>query len=1016
MKNITTLILTLFTVLVFAQDSEKDKSGNVQLPLNTYNTLIDASKDPEDKAPADYAIGQSKITVQINEKDDRTSAQVRVQTSIQIFEDKWTSVPILPYGAAINSARIDGQAVSLVQNSEWLSWSSKKSGTYQLVLNYSIDASRSDMGYVLAMPIPRAASTDFTLDFPNSQVDLAVVPSSNLSHSSQNKTTTAKASIPTTSLVLISWHVATEQSYVISRANYQGQLNDKTVTFDAQYAIELFTGESINIDLMPNTVTLNDVKVNEKSATVFDQDGAFQVLLQGKGLHTVNVVFQVQVAQHQGPPTISFPIPKVPISQFDLQLDGKKDVSVVSNNQTITQVLNKIIDETTSATVYLPMSNSVEFTWVDAVPKNISTKLRANANVYHAISAEEGVLYGQALIDYEITHGETSSLSFTLPNSAQVNRISSATAGVSDWSVKVDDDIKTIDVFLDRSIKDNYQLNIVYEQLLNTNDKKQAIKVPLIRANNMHRQRGIVALLAGAELALKPIEEADITRVGENQLPAFFRNQISLTIAHTFKYTSDSPNLVVNTIAPERKQGKYDAQVDTLVSLGEVTMRGSAGIQIDVKSGVIVDLNLHLPKDINILNVTGPSIRNHKTIIEDDIQNINIEFTQEMQGQFRIDVNYEMILGENKSELQVPSLQVHGAEVQHGRIAVEALTAVEVQTAETKQLSTLAINELPQQLVLKTTNPILLAFKYVNTESPHVLKLRMTRHQELDVQVASIESANYQTLLTNDGLSITTAKFDVRNSRRQFLRLELPKDTEVWSVFVDGKAEKPAIAGGTKGTGILIKMLNSVSGFPVEVVYATNTKKMGMFGSLSSQLPVPDMVVTHSYWDVFLPIGPNYMKLVTNMNAVIEGVFVNPNKHSTDRNSLIKAQAGKPLKVMVPQQGMHYSFEKLYANQSDIVANFKINYASEKSNQLGMVISIVSVILIWIGIFLLRMNSTSNRIIAVVITLGVLGLLTSVAFIQSQIKPAFSIALIGGALYISMVLMTKYKHWVNKTH
>ena len=113
---------------------------------------------------------------------------------------------------------------------------------------------------------------------------------------------------------------------------------------------------------------------------------------------------------------------------------------------------------------------------------------------------------------------------------------------------------------------------------------------------------------------------------------------------------------------------------------------------------------------------------------------------------------------------------------------------------------------------------------------------------------------------------------------------------------------------------------------------------------------------------------------------------------------------------------MHYSFEKLYANQSDIVANFKINYASEKSNQLGMVISIVSVILIWIGIFLLRMNSTSNRIIAVVITLGVLGLLTSVAFIQSQIKPAFSIALIGGALYISMVLMTKYKHWVNKTH
>ena len=94
-----------------------------------------------------------------------------------------------------------------------------------------------------------------------------------------------------------------------------------------------------------------------------------------------------------------------------------------------------------------------------------------------------------------------------------------------------------------------------------------------------------------SELALKPIEELDVTRVGENQLPAFFRNQITLTIAHTFKYTSQAPKLTVNTVAPERKQGKYNAQVDTLISLGEVTMRGSASIQMDVKSGAVREIN-----------------------------------------------------------------------------------------------------------------------------------------------------------------------------------------------------------------------------------------------------------------------------------------------------------------------------------------------------------------------------------------------------------------------------------------
>jgi len=1008
------LMLVIYTNVSIGQ--EVNSSGNVQLPLNTYNNLIESSQNPEDKAPADYAIGQSKISVTMSEKDSRTSAQVRIQTSIRLFEDKWTLVPILPYGAAITSVRIDGESVSLVQNSEWLSWSAKKAGTYQLVLNYSLDANRSDLGYVLTLPIPRASSNDFELEFPNNQVDLAVVPSSKLEYGINNNTTIAKASIPTTSSVLVSWHVASEQSYVISRAKYEGKLQDKIITFNTQYVVELFSGESVKIDLMPNSVTLNDVKVDNKSATVFDQDGKFQVIMQGKGLHTVNLIFQVQVNENQGPPSIGFPIPKVPISQFDLHLDGKKDVSVISNNQVETQMMNQINDEKTVASVYLPLSESVNFSWVDAVPKNIVNKLRANANVYHAISAEEGVLYGQAIIDYEITHGETSSLSFTVPASAQVNRISSTTAGVSDWSVDETDKTKVVNVFLDRSINDNYQLKIDYEQLLNNSDKQQAIEVPLIRAEKMHRQRGIVALLAGTELALKPIEEVEITRVGENQLPAFFKNQISLTIAHTFKYTSQTPNLVVNTIAPERKQGKYDAQVDTLVSLGEVTMRGSAGLQIDVKSGAIVDLNLQLPKNINILNVTGPSIRNHKTVLADNNQNINIEFTQEMQGQFRIDVNYEMILGEKKSELDVPSLQVLGSEVQHGRIAVEALTAVEVKTAETQQLSTLAINELPQQLVLKTTNPILLAFKYVNTESPHLLKLSMTRHKEIDVQVASIESANYQTLFTNDGLSITTAKFNVKNSRKQFLRLDLPKGSKVWSVFVDGKAEKPAIASNSDGSGILIKMLNSVTGFPVEVVYATNIHKMGMFGSLTSQLPIPDMVVTQSLWDVFLPIGPNYLSLKTNMNVSKYGNEVSSRTKKMINQSLLdsQSQVGNPLRVNVPKQGIHYSFEKLYANQSDVVASFELKYASEKSNQIGTIISIISVVVIWLAIFLLRMNSVSHKVIISTIIIGVLGLLLSIGYIQSNMKIAFSLAIVGGVFYLLMLSMIKYRNWMNE--
>ena len=136
-------------------------------------------------------------------------------------------------------------------------------------------------------------------------------------------------------------------------------------------------------------------------------------------------------------------------------------------------------------------------------------------------------------------------------------------------------------------------------------------------------------------------------------------------------------------------------------------------------------------------------------------------------------------MGDGDPEPRVPTVSVADAEVEHGRIAVEALSAVEVRATAADQLSSLDVNELPQQLVLKTTNPILLAYKYVHAEPPFRLALKITRHQEIDVQVAAIEKAHYSTLYTRDGLAVTKATFIVRNSREQFLKLALPEGSKV---------------------------------------------------------------------------------------------------------------------------------------------------------------------------------------------------------------------------------------------
>ena len=218
-----------------------------------------------------------------------------------------------------------------------------------------------------------------------------------------------------------------------------------------------------------------------------------------------------------------------------------------------------------------------------------------------------------------------------------------------------------------------------------------------------------------------------------------------------------------------------------------------------------------------------------------------MQFTQDMEGQFRVELAYEKIIADTEAELAVPTLAVKGAEIEQGRIAVEALSAVEVEASSVSQLSSLEPNELPQQLVLKTTNPILLAYKYVHVEPAYHLGLKITRHKEIDIQSATIDRADYRTLYTKDGLAVTAATFIVRNSRQQFLRVALPKDSRVWSAFVDGKAEKPALAeekkNGISVPNVLIKIINSAQGFPVALVYQTPVSEVGTIGFLKAALP-----------------------------------------------------------------------------------------------------------------------------------------------------------------------------------
>lgn len=173
--------LVSLSLLVAASAAAQDaRSGQVELPLDVYDQLVESTRDPRQPprpAPARFTLGQARVEVTVDDGAPRPSARVNVRLKIQVLEDEWMLVPVLPAGTAVDGASVGGAGVQLLSTPAGLAWSTRESGTYDMDLAYRVDVSRSADGLSLPVPVPRAASTTLTATLPGTGLDVAVIPS-----------------------------------------------------------------------------------------------------------------------------------------------------------------------------------------------------------------------------------------------------------------------------------------------------------------------------------------------------------------------------------------------------------------------------------------------------------------------------------------------------------------------------------------------------------------------------------------------------------------------------------------------------------------------------------------------------------------------------------------------------------------------------------------------------------------------------------------------------------------------
>lgn len=973
--------------------------GQVQIPLAAYASLLG---ERAGATPPRYTLGPARVTLLVVEEAGAPAvARVHAELTVELLADGLVAVPILPHGTAVTSVLVGGSPASLAALPEGLALVVEGPGTRKVAAAYEVVATGSEGGRTITLPLPAASSVELTATLPGEGIDAAVVPSSGVRRESSGGRTTLIATLPAPAAgtgAMLSWRSPEGPGHALVRAAYEGTLADDTVTFAVVLAVELFSEGTFLPHLLPERVTLLDLHVDGKEAPVVVAEGSYSTPISGRGRHVAKARFQLPVSREGGAPHVDVPLARSPVSRFQLSLPGEKELTVTP----AASVERTTTDTTTVATVFVPMGDQVTFAWNEAVPTEgeEGEALRANAAITHAASAEEGVLSVRASVAFEITRGETSAISFSIAPDVQVTRLAAEPVPVADWRMSVDPGgAATLTAFFDQPVSGELHLDVLYDRTIADG---ATVPLPLLAARDATRQRGMVALLQGRELALQPVDEGGASRVGENQLPAAFKDQLAMSVGHTFKYAELPPAMTVAARPPDRVAGRYDVTIDSLLSLGEATLGGLASVEVNVKSGALDALTLALPSGVNLLTLTGPSVREHALVADGGAQRLDVAFTQPMQGQLRLEVAYEVILDEKVSSLPAPVVSMPAAEVAQGRIAVEARAAVEVTAASAEELTSIEPSDLPRQLVLRTSNPILLAYEYVHAASAPKLVLDVRRHAAVEVQEALIEEAHYRTLVTRDGLAVTTADLLVRNARKQFLRVKLPPDADVWSATVDGAAEKPAREGEGDAASILVKIKSDASGFPVRLVYAIQGSPLRALGTFRARLPRPEILATRSSWEIDLPEELTYGEPRTSMDPARGTLPARaPSPAEPPAPGAAAPPEGAELRIDVPATAVRLQFEKLYANRGPEDSWVAVPYASAVGAAAGKAATVLGTIAAWTGL-LLGLRTEGRRARAAWFALaaaGLAGVLATIALLHVAADPAFRLSLgVAGAL------------------
>ncbi len=266
---------------------------------------------------------------------------------------------------------------------------------------------------------------------------------------------------------------------------------------------------------------------------------------------------------------------------------------------------------------------------------------------------------------------------------------------------------------------------------------------------------------------------------------------------------------------------------------------------------------MRVPAAFKNVEIAGPNIRSRKQ--DGDVWGV------ELQSPAARILYLDCYLGRaahgKNRTLELAGVSADGVERETGLLAISAKAPLQVSESSAADLQRVDAGDFPDWAG-SPDDAMALAYRYVRPG--YKLALDVRRFGEAEVLQALVDSAQFTSVVADDGQMMTEMSLSVRNNGRQFLEVALPAGANVWSAFVAGQPVRPSLRDGK----LLLPIQQSGAddgAVSVELTYVgTNIfpRDRGNIGFASPQFDVP---LKNARWEVYLPPDYDYQKFSGTM-------------------------------------------------------------------------------------------------------------------------------------------------------